>query len=246
MKLKDILSRAASAVLTVPYAVILQTSPAIAGESQPGNIKPTKKAYSTLVRQFNNYLTYDGSLSAYDPIPTPLIDYLFANPNPKGDRTPKCGDDEITVSEANYCAPSSEIFFILSKLNKQPYNDHFATQAIAGLNIYSAYIVARQVANHATSTLNFGFEDSERQSFLHDCFSGELLRSVYNPSGDLTQVAETVGDDMSRFMNLGLEKHSGGDPNLAAIKRAAFQFGFNPSNSCLDYKPPVTTGYAFN
>lgn len=244
MNFNDIASRAASAVVSIPCAVILQTTPAIAGESQPGNIKPTKKAYSTLVRQLNNYLTYDGSLSAYDPIPTPLIDYLF--PNPKGDRTPKCGDGEITVSEANYCPASAEIFLILSKLNKQSYNDHFATQAVAGLNIYSAYTVARQVANHATSTLNFGFEDSERQSLLHDCFSGELLRSVYVPSGNLTQVAETVGDDMSRFMNLGLEKHSGGDPNLAAIKRAAFQFGFNPSNSCLDYKPPVTTGYAFN
>ena len=236
MKLKDIAVGAVNAAVTIPFAVILHAPPAIAGENQPGNLKPTKKAFKTMVAQFNSILSYDGSLSSYDRVPVPAIDFLFASPN--GDRTPKCGDYELIVSTTGYCPVNDEIFLITRTINDQDYNDHYATQAITGTNIRSAYMVAREVANHALSTLGFEFENSFYQSLTLDCFSGEILRSVYSSP------TETVANDMSRFMNLGLEKHSGGDPNLAANKRAAFKFGFDPSNSCLNYTHSTGSGLA--
>ncbi|MCC0178044.1 hypothetical protein I4641_13750 [Waterburya agarophytonicola K14] len=224
------------AIATSALYLVLHTPPAIAGENQPGNIKPTKKSYKTMVAQFNSILSYDGSLKGYDRVPVPEIDFLIANPN--GERTPKCGEYEMRILYSGYCPHSDEIFLTPKKINDQGYNDHYATQAITGTNILSAYIVAREVADHAVSTLGFEFENSVHKSLMLDCYSGEILGSVYSSP------AETVANDMSRFMNLGLEKHSGGDPNLTAIKRAAFQFGFNPSNSCLSYTPPGSTGSA--
>ena len=238
MKFKDIASWAVTAAVILPYAVILQAPPAIADSNQEGSIKPTKKAFKTMVGQFNSILSYDGSLKGYDRVPVPKIDFLIANP--KGDRTPKCGDYEIVVSHSGYCDFTLEIFLITKKINDQEYNDHYATQAVTGTNIIAAYITAREVANHATSTLGIRFDDTGHQNLLHDCFAGEILRSVYSSP------AETIAQDMSRFMNLGIEKHSGGDPALAANKRAAFKFGFDPSNTCLNYIPPTGSGFATN
>ncbi|MEM9272608.1 MAG: hypothetical protein AAGA80_06535 [Cyanobacteria bacterium P01_F01_bin.143] len=222
------------------YFLLKLTPPVLAGDAQLGGIKPTKKAFNTMVTRFTNLLSYNGSLSSYNRLGSPKIDFLFPSPRGK-DRTPKCGNGEIAITITGYCPNPPEIFLILSRLNNQEYDDHYVTQAVTDTNILSAYMIARLIGQHATSTLDLGFENYYQQSLLHDCFAGEILGKVYAPSGDLSTVDATIANDLSRFMNLGLERHSGGDSNLAANKRAAFEFGFNPANSCLNYTPPTNS-----
>ena len=242
MKFNCIRSKTASAVVTLSCAVIIHAPPAIADSNQEGSIKPTKKAYKTMVAQINSIFSHDGSLKDHERIAVPKIDFLFSTP--WGSRPMICSTYEIVIVDAAYCPLRSKMYLILKNINDQDYNDHYTTQAITGTNIFSTHIVARGVAEHATSVLRIGFEDAEHQSLLYDCFSGEALRSIYAPLGDLSKAKKTIANDLSRFMNLGIEKHSGGDPSLTANKRAAFKFGFDPSNTCLNYIPPTGSGFA--
>ena len=110
MKFKDIASWAVTAAVIVPYAVILQAPRAIADSNQEGSIKPTKKAYKTMVAQINSIFSHHGSLKDHERIEVPKVDFLFSTP--WGSRTFYCSAYDIIVINTGYCPLRSEIALI--------------------------------------------------------------------------------------------------------------------------------------
>lgn len=123
-------------------------------------------------------------------------------------------------------------------------DSHDVTQNLSGTRVNSAYMKLFDTVNQAFAVTGIRFEDVEYQRLLLDYFSGDILRSVYDPSISLSKMAGTAASEMSRFVSLRLEKHSGGDPHLVANKRADIKLGFDPYNFCINHTPPVFGGNA--